>query len=346
MHFLRTIHVVGVHGAGEVCDVVVGGVLDVPGKTMYDKMVQFEATRDDVRQILLNEPRGRAAMCSNIVLSPCNPEADAGFLTMEHEEYPPMSGANIISTATVLLETGMVRAQEPITHLKLDTGAGLVPVTAEFKNGKCTSAAFDNVPAFVFELDLEVDVPGLGVIKTDIAWGGMVYAVVDASQVGLSITSENGAKLVEYGERIKRAIQSKTMPVHPENPEIKGVTILQFTEPLRADAKGKSAVNTVVVSPGRLDRSPCGTGTCARLAVLHARGLLTVDEPFRHFSVIGTEFNAHIRGTTKVGDYPAVLPTVKGSAWITSFKQVVLDPTDPFPEGFRVGDSWVVPGKL
>lgn len=346
MHFLRTIHTVGIHCAGEVCDVVVGGVLDVPGQTMYEKKVQFEAKRDDVRQLLLNEPRGRAAMCSNIVLSPCNPEADAGFLTMEHEEYPPMSGANIIATATVLLETGMVKAHEPTTTLKLDTAAGLVPVTAEFERGKCKSAQFDNVPAFVFKLDLEVDVPGLGVIKADIAWGGMIYAIVDVTQLGLTISSENGTRLVEYGERVKQAVQSTIVPIHPENSDIKGVTIVQFTEPPQTDAGGKTAVNTVIVSPGRLDRSPCGTGTCARLAVLHARGLLDVNEPLRHRSVIGSEFIGHIRGTTKVGEYPAVLPSVKGNAWITSFKQVVLDPTDPFPEGFRVGDSWVVPGKL
>lgn len=343
MHFLKSIQVVGIHCGGEVCDVVVGGVLDVPGKTMYEKKINFEATKDEVRQLLLNEPRGKAAMCSNIILPPCHPEADAGFLTFEHEEYPPMSGANIISVATVLLETGMVQAMQPISHLKLDSGAGLVPITAEFENGKCKSAAFDNVPAFVFELDFEVNVPGVGNIKVDIAWGGMIYIVVDVSQLGLSIKSSNGQKLVEYGELIKRTVQSKIIPVHPENAAIRGLSVLEFAEPLRTDASGVSAVNTVVVSPGRLDRSPCGTGTCARLAILHARGQLQVNEPLRHISVVGSEFIGHIRGLTRVGHYPAVLPTVKGSAWITSFKQVVLDPTDPFPEGFRIGDSWVVP---
>lgn len=340
MRFVRSLNVVGVHVGGEVCDVIVGGVLDMPAKSMYDKMIYFWTKRDDIRQLLLNEPRGRAAMCTNLVLPPCHPDADAGFITMEHEEYPAMSGANIIGTATVLLETGMVPATEPTTTVKLDTGAGLVPVTVDVEGGKCTSAAFDNVPAFVFKLDVEVDVPGIGAVKVDIAWGGMFYAIVDAASVGLTITSANGARLVEYGERIKRAIQSSALPVHPENHNIQGVTVLEFTEPLQPDGAGKTAVNTVVVSPGRLDRSPCGTGTCARLAVLHARGLLAVNEPFRHVGITGSEFHAHIRGTTQVGPYPAVLPTVKGSAWITSFKQVVLEPTDPFPQGFRVGDSW------
>ena len=340
MPFSRSFNVVGVHCCGEVGDVVVGGVLDVPGKTMYEKMMHFWTKKDSLRQLLLQEPRGFAGICTNLLLPPCNPEADAGFLIMEQEEYAPMSGSNTICTTTVLLETGMIPMQEPITHVKLDTPAGLIGVTAECENGKCKTVAFDNVPAFVFGLDIEVPVPGLGTIKVDIAWGGMVYVLIDASQFGLKIESANGAKAVELGERIKRAVQKHTDPIHPENPQIRGVSALEWTEPLLKDQSDKTAVNTVVVSPGQLDRSPCGTGTCARLAVLHARALLEVNETFRHRSIIGTEFISHIRGTTKVGDYPAVLPTVKGSAWITSFKQVVLDSTDPFPEGFRVGDSW------
>ena len=336
----RSFTVVGVHAAGEVCDVIVGGVLDVRGETMYEKMMHFWTKADDLRHLLLNEPRGCAAMCTNLVLPPCDPKADAGFIIMEHEEYPPMSGANTIATATVLLETGMVPMVEPVTTVALDTPAGLVTVTAECEKGKCKSAAFNNVPAFVFGLDVEVPVPGLGTVKVDIAWGGMIYALVDASSVGLKIESVHGSDLVKIGERIKKAVQQHTNPIHPDNPDIRGVSILEFTEPYQKGHAEKTAVNTVVVSPGRLDRSPCGTGTCARLAVLHARGLLDVGETFHHQSIIGTEFVAHIRDTTKVGKYPAVLPTVKGSAWITAYKQVVLDPTDPFPRGFRVGDIW------
>lgn len=345
MPLIRSFNVVGIHTAGEICDVVTGGVLDVPGKTMFEKMMYMWQKSDDLRLLLMHEPRGSAAMCANIILPPCNADAHAGFLTMEHEEYPPMSGANTIAVATVLLETGMVPMQEPVTEIRLDAAAGLIAVKAECAGGKCTSVAFDNVPAFVFALDVEIPVEGLGIVKVDIAWGGMIYALVDASSVGLRIESSQGRALVEVGERIKKAVQQHTNPVHPGNAAIRGVSVLEFTEPLRKTSSIKTAVNTVVVSPGRLDRSPCGTGTCARLAVLHARGLLEVGETFRHESVIGTEFLSHIRGTTQVGSYPAVLPTVKGRSWITSYKQVVLDGTDPFPAGFRVGDLWHVEDK-
>ncbi|GAD94392.1 proline racemase A precursor, putative [Paecilomyces variotii No. 5] len=342
MGFSRTISIVGCHCAGEVGDVIVGGVLGPPGcSTMYEKLVYFRDKADDIRQLLLNEPRGRPAMCTNLVLPPCNPRADAGFLIMESEEYPPMSGGNTICTATVLLETGMVPMEEPITEMLLDTAAGLVGITADCKNGKCKAVEFDNVPAFVFALDYKVQVPGLGTVSVDIAWGGMIYVIVDAASIGLRIDNRNGPKLIEIGEKIKQAVQNAYTPVHPENPGIRGVSILEFTEPLRQEPSGeKVAVNTVVVSPGRFDRCPCGTGSCARMAVLHARGQLEVGEKFQHRSIIGSSFECHIRGTTKVGEYDAVLPNVKGSAWITGYKQTFLDSTDLFPLGFRVGDQW------
>lgn len=218
---------------------------------------------------------------------------------MESDEYPPMSGGNTISTATVLLDTGMTKMTEPVTKLNLDTPAGLVSVTADCEDGKCKAVAFDNVPAFVYRLDLPVDVPGLGVVTVDIAWGGMHYAIVDARSVGLEITNANGPKLIEVGERIKQAVRNAYTPVHPENDQIRGVTIVEFTEPVQqASDSTKTAINTVVVSPG---------------------------------------------------GYDAVLPTIKGSAWITGFKQMSLHPSDPFPTGFRVGDQWHVQnleGKL
>ncbi|PWY72752.1 proline racemase [Aspergillus eucalypticola CBS 122712] len=343
MRFARSINVVGCHCAGEVCDVIVGGVLNPSGcSTMYEKLVHFRDKEDHIRQLLMQEPRGRPAMCVNLVLPPCNPKADAGFLIMETEEYPAMSGGNTIATTTVLLETGMVAMTEPVTKIVLETLAGLVPVTADCEGGKCKAVAFDNVPSFVFALDYKVDVPGLGTVSVDIAWGGMIYGIVDATSLGISISNQNGQKLIEYGERIKDALQKTPfVPVHPENPSIRGVSILEFTEPLQRDTM--TAVNTVVVSPGRFDRCPCGTGSCARMAVLHARGQLAVGERFQHHSIIGSTFECHIRGTQKLGEYDAVLPTVKGSAWINSFKQMVLVPTDPWPVGFRVGDQWHMP---
>lgn len=342
MTSIRKFNTVGVHCGGEVCDVVTGGVIDVPAKNMYEKMKHFWNHKDELRQVLLNEPRGCSAMCHNLILPPCDPKADAGFIIMEHEEYPPMSGANTIATATVLLETGMIPMQEPISEINLDTPAGLVSVKANCEGGKCKSVSFNNVPAFVFELDRVVQVPDIGPVSIDVAWGGMIYAVVDITKLNIKSKPENGAELVRVGEKIKRAVQDQTDYVHPENPDIRGVSILQFTEPLQTSTAGKSARNTVVVSPGRLDRSPCGTGTCARLAILHARGQLKEGEEFSHHSVIDSRFIGRILGTTKVGKYDAVYPSVTGSAWITSYNTVVVDPTDPFPLGFRVGDCWVM----
>lgn len=237
----------------------------------------------------------------------------------------------------------MIPMKEPITEIALDTAAGLVTVTAECEAGKCKSVEFNNVPSFVFELDYKVPVPGLGEVTVDIAYGGMMYVLVDATSLGLRVDNQESPKLVEIAERIKRAVEVAYTPVHPENSGITGFSVLSFTEPVKTEDGCKTSVNAVVVSPGRFDRSPCGTGTCARLAVLHARGQIKEGEIFKHRSILGTEFISRIRGTASVGKYPAVLPTVKGRAWITSFKQVVLDSTDPFPEGFRIGDQWHMP---
>ncbi|KAL2674026.1 hypothetical protein Neosp_012472 [[Neocosmospora] mangrovei] len=346
MRTLRYISIVGCHAEGEVGDVIVGGVRDVPGKTMYEKLVHCRDKEDSLRQLVLNEPRGRSSMNTNLLLPPTDPRADAGLLIMESTEYAHMSGSNAMCTATVLLETGMVPMKEPVSELALDTAAGLVTVKAQCEAGKCKSVSVENVPSFVDTLDLQVDVPGLGVISVDIAWGGMWYAFVKASDLGLKVESVNGAKLVELGERVKDYVKAKHTPIHPENDGIRGVTVISITEDLKDEGDCKTAMNTVVVSPGRLDRSPCGTGTCARMAVLHARGLLKVGEIFKHRSIIGTEFISHIRGTTQVRGRQAVLPTIQGRAWISSYKQIVLDPTDPFPEGFRVGDQWHVSGGV
>ncbi|PLB54063.1 proline racemase [Aspergillus steynii IBT 23096] len=344
MNFSKSIHVVGAHCEGEIGEVIVGGVPDVPGKTMHEKMMHFWQKQDDLRLFMLNEPRGKPSKNVNIIMPPCDPAADAGLLIMESEEWCAMSGSNTICTTTVLLETGILPMTEPVTTVKLDTPAGLVEVIAECKEGKCESVSFDNVPSFVFHLDYDIDVPGIGPLKADIAWGGTIAAIVDLSQMNATIENTNGAKLVELGERIKHAAREQVRPVptHPENPLISGISHVIFSGELRTEPVGKSSKAATIVSPGRLDRSPCGTGTSARLAVLQARGLLDVKEQFRHISPLGTEFASYIRGTTTVGDYQAVLPTIKGRAWITSFKQVVLDPSDPFPTGFRSSDLWNV----
>lgn len=340
MRFSRMINVVGAHACGELNEVITGGVRDVPGKTMFEKMQYVEEHADDLRQFLLNEPRGKVNQCVNLVLPPTTPEADAGFVIIESDYYVPMSGTNTICTVTALLETGMIPMQEPVTKLVLEAPAGLVPVSAECRDGKCVSVTFDNVPGFVFVLDGEVDVPGLGRIKVDVAYGGMIYCIVDAESLGFKLDNSEAAQLVELGERIKRAAAVQIPCVHPENPEIHTINQTLFAGPLRNSPEGKRARNTVIVSPGRHDRSPCGTGTCARMAALHARGLLAEGESFVHESLIGTEFIGRIRGTTALAGRPAILPTITGKGWITAFHQYVLDPTDPFPLGFRVGDTW------
>ena len=340
MRFSRMITVVGAHACGELNEVITGGVRDVPGKTMFEKMKHVERHADDLRQFLLNEPRGKVNQCVNLVLPPTTPEADAGFVIIEADYYVPMSGTNTICTVTVLLETGMIPMQEPVTNLVLEAPAGLVSVSAECRDGKCVSVTFDNVPAFVFVLDGEIDVPNLGRIKVDVAYGGMIYCIVDAESLGFRLDNSEAAKLVEVGERIKRAAAVQIPCTHPGNPDIHTINQTLFAGPLRPAPGGKRARNTVIVSPGRHDRSPCGTGTCARMAVMHARGQLAEGESFMHESLIGTEFTGHIRGVTELGGKPAILPTITGKGWLTAFHQYVLDPTDPFPLGFRVGDLW------
>ncbi|KAG5983263.1 hypothetical protein E4U55_000406 [Claviceps digitariae] len=339
-HALPTITVVGCHAEGEVGDVVTGGIGDIVGNTMFEKLMHFQQQNDIVRNLLLNEPRGRASLNLNVITPACDARADIGVLMMSNDTYAYMSGSNAICTATVLLETGMVAMKEPETKLTLDTAAGLIAVTAQCTAGKCKSVAFDNVPAFVAELDLPVDVPGMGTVLVDVAWGGMWYGIVSAESLGVDVSSESCPRLVELGRRVTEAIQGRIRPVHPDNPGMAGVCTVSITEPVSREAGCLTGKHTVIIPPGRCDRSPCGTGTSARMAVLHARGLLDVGEEFRHRSVVGTEFVGRIQRLVRVGSYEAIVPNISGRAWITSFKDVILDPTDPFPEGFRLGDQW------
>jgi proline racemase len=340
MRFSRMINVVGVHTAGELNEVITGGVIDVPGRTMFEKMLYLQNEADGMRQFLLHEPRGKVTQCVNLVLPSTNAEADLGFIIMESQYYVPMSGSNTICTVTAVLETGMVPMHEPVTNLVLEAPAGLVRVSAACRDGKCVSVTFTNVPSFVFCLDEHVEVPGLGTLKVDVAYGGMIYVLVDASALGYSIVPSEAAGMVDLGERIKAAAAEQLPVVHPENPQIHTINQTLFAGPLRDGPAGKRARNGVIVSPGRFDRSPCGTGTCARLAVMHARGQIAVGEPFIHESIIDTEFVGTILDTLDVAGVPAIRPTITGSAWITAFHQYVLDPTDPLPTGYRLSDTW------
>lgn len=340
MRFSRMINVVGVHAEGELNEVITGGLRDVPGKTMFEKARFLETQDDALRQLLLHEPRGKVTQCVNLVLPPTNPEADAGFVIMESASYPPMSGSNTLCTVTALLETGMIPMVEPVTELTLEAPGGLVKVSAQCAQGRCERVTFRNVPCFVFGLDVPIEVPGIGTLRVDVAYGGMIYVLVDAASLGFSIEPAEARALVDLGEVIKAAAAEQIPAVHPENPEIHTINQTLFAGPLeRTDGK-LSARNTVIVSPGRIDRSPCGTGTSARLAVMHSRGQIAAGETFVHRSIIGTEFEGRIDEVVDVGGTPGIVPSISGRAWITAFHQYVLDPTDPFPTGYRVGDTW------
>jgi proline racemase len=315
-------------------------VLDVPGNTMFDKMTYLETQADELRKFLLNEPRGRVSQCVNLVLPSNNPEADVGFVIMESEYYVPMSGSNTICTVTALLETGMIPMVEPVTTFTLEAPGGLVRIKALCAEGKCQSVTFANVPGFVFALDHDVDVPGLGRIKVDVAYGGMIYAMVDAEALGYKILPNEARALVELGERIKRAAAEQIPCIHPENPGIHTINQTLFAGPVREQDGVKTARNTVVVSPGRLDRSPCGTGTSARLAIMHARGEIAIGEKFVHESIIGSRFTGEVFEELTIGGMPGIRPSITGSAWITAFHNYVLDPSDPFPTGFLLPDAW------
>ncbi len=341
---------VDAHACGEPGRVITGGVLDVPGKTMFEKKVYLETHADHIRKRMLREPRGYPAANCNLILPPTHPEADAGFVIMEQVEYPPMSGTNTICVVTVLIETGMVQATEPITRLKLDTPAGLIAVEAEVHDGKVRRVKFRNVPAFATHLDARVEVQGIGTVPVDVAYGGMFYVIADAEPLGFRLNADEARDIVRVAEMIKAATREQLPVVHPENPGIAGVTIAQLSGP--PQGTGAHRRNTVVVSTGELDwsrpaswtgaldRSPCGTGTCAKMATLHAKGKLPLDQDFVHEGILGTTFTGRLIEETRVGPYPAVVPTLAGSAWITGFAQYVLDPEDPFPEGFTVGDIW------
>lgn len=341
MRWNRTLTVVDCHAEGEIGQVVTGGVPAIPGATVFDKRVYLQDHLDDLRKLILFEPRGAIHHNANILVPPCHPDAQVGYVILESTEYPAMSGSNTICVATVLLETGILPMSEPVTELTLESPAGLIRVTCECRDGKVEQVRFINQPAFCYELDAVVQVPGLGEIAVDIAYGGMTYVIVEAEAVGLEVEPANARELCVLGEKIKRAAAEQIEVTHPLNPAIPGITITEFTGPLATEGDTLRCRNTVVVSPGRCDRSPCGTGTSARLAQLHARGLIEPGQTFIHESIIGTRFISSILEETTVGPYDAVIPTVAGQAWITGICQMGLDPTDPFPRGFTVSDTWL-----
>jgi proline racemase len=317
--------------------VIVGGVLPPAGATVFEQMQTLRAN-DSLRRFLLREPRGSVTVHANLIVPATRLDCDAGFIIMEPTEYPPMSGSNTICVATVLLETGIVEMREPETVLRLDAPAGVVEVRAACHEGRVRSVELTNVPAFVELVDTALEVEELGTIGVDVAYGGMWYAIADAGVLGFELVPAEARDLCHVGELIRVAAREQLSPVHPDNPEIAGVSIVQIAEPWRG--VGEVSRNAVVVAPGRLDRSATGTGLSARLAVLHGRGLMHVGDTMTHASPIGSTFEGRIVAETEMGGRRAIVPAIRGSAWITGITQVFLDPDDPFPEGYLLSDTW------
>ncbi|KAB2850859.1 MAG: hypothetical protein F9K44_03575 [Hyphomicrobiaceae bacterium] len=336
----RTISVVGCHAEGEVGDVIIGGVLPPPGSNMMQKKLAFERDFDHIRHLLIQEPRGSVARHVNLIVPSTRPDCIAGAIIMEPTEYPPMSGSNSICIATVLLEAGMVPMVEPETRFSLDMPGGKVDILAECEGGKCRSVTIHNVASFALKLDAALELKGHGTIAIDIAYGGMIYAICEARALGFAIAPDEARDLALLGERIRAAAREQHPVVHPELPEVRDVSIVQIAGPLERVDGGYEAINTCIVSPGRSDRSPTGTGTSARMAALYARGMLKVGEGLTHTSIIGSRFVGRIVGLASVAGGPAILPSITGRAWITGFHHYRLDPTDPWPEGYRVADTW------
>lgn len=340
----RVISVVGCHAEGEVGDVIVGGVRAPSGATLFEQMRTMEREHDSVRRLLLCEPRGSVCRHVNLLVPAIDPAAQAGVIIMEPTEYVPSSGSNLICVVTVLLETGMIEMQEPVTMVTVEAPGGLIRAKAKCSAGKCVSVELENVASFVDRLDATLEVEGVGRIGCDIAYGGMFYALVDVSRLGFRLTPDEARDLAVLGEKIRIAAREQLNVVHPENPGISGVTIVQLNHPF--EGPGKVSRNTCIVAPGRSDRSPTGTGTSARMAVLHARGLMRTGDTMIHESLIGSRFSGRIVRETDVGGRAAIVPAIEGRAWITGFHQYCLDAADPYPEGWVMPDAWGVSGAL
>jgi proline racemase len=333
----RVIQTVDAHCEGEASRVVVGGIIDVPGESMWDKKRYFETRGDDLRRFLLFEPRGQSCLSAVVVLPSRDPRAALGYVIMEGTDYPPMSGTNTINTVTVLLETGILPMSEPETQLTLETPAGLVEVRARCSAGKCESVTFRNVPCFATHLAVPVEVEGVGTVDVDIAYGGHFFGVSDAACHGFAITPDEAEDLATLGERVKAAVGEQVTLAHPENPGIHDLGLFVWTAPPRAGGDGR---NATVVSPGRIDRSPCGTGTSARLAVMAARGELQRNQDWVHEGILDTQFVARWVDEVRIGEYTAVIPEITGRSWIYAHSSIIADGSDPLPTGYTASDTW------
>lgn len=336
MRWSKTIQLADVHCEGEIGKVITGGVLGIPGATMLDKMDYINTQDDSLRRLVTLEPRGCVQMSVNLLLPPTRLEADAGFIVLQSDKAHPMSGSNCICVVTALLELGMITMQEPQTKVVLDTPAGLVTAMATCEDGKCKSVSLNMVPAFVEKLDVEIDTPRFGKISIDIAFGGVYYALVDVEQVGLSISPQHARELADAGMEIKSLIDQQVSVSHPLFDSIDDVAYVMFRN--RVDEL--TYQTCTVLPPGRVDRSPCGTGSSANLATLAARGLVEPGAELVSRSTIGGEFKIEYLEKTSVAGRSAVMPRITGRAWLYGLQQIGVDPDDPMAEGFMMSDTW------
>lgn len=335
----RIIHAVSCHAEGEVGDVIVGGVAPPPGDTLWQQS-RWIAKDQVLRNFMLNEPRGGVFRHVNLLVPPKDPRADAAWIIMEPEDTPPMSGSNSLCVATVLLETGILPMREPETRLILEAPGGLVDVRAKCKDGRVSSVRVTNLPSFASMLDATLEVDGLGTLTVDTAYGGDSFVIVNANDLGFTIRPDEARDIAEAGVRITRAANEQLGFSHPENPQWQHISFCQVAGPVQMVDGTKTARSAVSIMPGKIDRSPTGTGCSARLAVMHARGEIGVGEAFTGVSIIGSAFRCRIESTTLVGALPAVVPSIEGRAFITGTHQHTLDPNDPWPEGYRLSDTW------
>jgi proline racemase len=336
MRWKKTVSLVEAHAEGEVGRVVTGGVIDLPGATMLEKLSHLNRVDDSLRRFLVFEPRGCAQMSTNLLFPPSRPDADAGFLVLQGDKAHAMSGSNSICVVTVLLETGMIEMREPETLVRLDTAAGLVTARARCANGKCEAVTLDMPVSFVDRLDARVEVDGLGEVTLDIAFGGIFYALIDPAQFGLEIRPEQARQLVDVGSRVHRAIKRQLDIAHPEVEGLEGLAYTMFvSHGDEGELKGAT-----VLPPGRIDRSPCGTGNSARLATMAARGQAKPGDRFVASSIIDSRFEVEIAEAAEIAGRPAIRPRVTGRGWIHGLHQIGIDPSDPYPLGYMVADCW------
>ena len=341
MNSSKLIHIVSCHAEGEVGNVIVGGIAAPKGDSLWQKARWIDQDQK-LRQFVLNEPRGGVFKHVNLLVPAQNPKAQQGFIVMEPEHTPPMSGSNTICVSTVLLDTGLIEMKEPITEFILEAPGGLVPVKAYCEDGKAKSIEINNVASFADQLDVHIEVEGLGTLKVDTAYGGDSFVVINAHDLGFEIKPDEAKDISDVGSKITAAANQQLNFTHPTNSEWSHISFCQIALPIFEEEGVKISKNTVVIDPGKLDRSPCGTGCSARMAILYARGELRKGDRMIGRSILDSRFDCSIVDETMVGDKKAIIPSIRGRAWITGTHQLMLDPEDPWPEGYRLSDTWPI----